>query len=141
MGLGTLGQVAKRLRVPRSHIRAAVDSGLLRPARTRSAGDHGYVRLFDLEEADAQRHDIVAGVNSGELVPRKPRTRSRQRAGAASTASAVVEQGSSQGYIDCTPLGCSPAPDDLMARLNEEAERKERERGRDALGISLDDLG
>ena len=129
MGLGTLGQVAKRLRVPRSYVRAAVDSGILAPARIHSAGGSSYVRLFDLEQATEKRREIVAGVNQGDLSPRPPRTRSR-RSGGAATASAgtsTFPEETSTGCIDCMPLGCSPAPDDLMERLNEVAEREERD--------------
>jgi len=113
-------------------VRAAVDSGILVPARIHSAGGSSYVRLFDLEEATEKRREIVAGVNQGDLSPRPPRTRSRRSGGAAaaSAGTSTFPQGASTGCIDCMPLGCSPVSDDLLTRLHEEAEREERDQTR-----------
>jgi hypothetical protein len=118
MGLGTLGQVARKLRTTRAVVRAAVDAGLIRPVRIRDAGGGSYARLFDIAEAAARRDEIAAACESGELVPRGPRTRRREATGT-STEPSPRERPPSSGYIDLLPLGCSPAPADLMARLNE----------------------
>ncbi|MBI5487112.1 MAG: hypothetical protein HY905_07245 [Deltaproteobacteria bacterium] len=131
MRLGTLAQVARRLRATRAVIRGAVDLGLLQPARVRPAGDNRYVRLFNLAEADQLRPSIEAAYRSGELVPRAPRTH-RHQVPRATDAAPVSDLGTRarSDYLGCMPPGCSPVSGDLMERLHEEAKREERARGR-----------